>query len=119
MGGLKSWRYESNFDREVERLRNGEEEKVDISKSVVGELPDHFEESYPANAMQNEGAIGSHRDDRERNSLHVIEYEDKWEVHIDEHNPKYAPLKHLMQDAPGEFILLVLVVVVAYKKHTE
>lgn len=108
MGGLTRYRYGSAFDREVERLWSGEAEKIEISKASVPELPEHFEEAYPANEMQNDGAVASYRDDRERNSLHVIEYEDKWTVHVDEHNPKHAPVKHLTQDAPTEGALLAL-----------
>lgn len=108
MNAIGRFRYETAFDYEVERLWSGDEEKISISKSKVPALPDYFEEHYPANEMQNDGAIASYRDNRERNSLHVIEYEDHWTVHVDDHNPKYAPVKHLTQDAPAEGALLAI-----------
>ena len=47
------------------------------------------------------GAIRQYRDRRRRDSLHVLEYEDRFEVHLERFNPIYHPIEHLIYDAPN------------------
>lgn len=58
-----------------------------------------------------DGAEASYRSTEEGDVVHVIEYEEYWEVHLDEFNPKHDPIKHLINDAPGEALLIGLVLI--------
>jgi hypothetical protein len=98
------------IEQHVTHLEPGDGEKVQIDKELLSELPPRFEESYPANAMQ-DGAEASYRSTEEGDVVHVIEYEEHWEVHLDEFNPKHDPIKHLINDAPGEALLIGLVLI--------
>lgn len=96
------------FDDYVQQLHNSNAEKMEIPKMEVDELPDEFEEAYPANAMQDGNAVASYRDNESEDSVHVIEYDNHWEAHLDDVNPKHDPLRHLLSDAPAEAATLAL-----------
>jgi len=106
------------IEKHVTHLEPGDGEKVRIDKALISELPPRFEESYPANAMQDDGAVASYRSTDENDVVHIIEFEDYWELHLDEFNPRHDPLKHLLNDAPGEALLLGLVLLAVGLKYT-
>lgn len=89
------------FDEYEQHLRESSVEKLAVPKEEVAELPPRFATHVPANELQNDGAIGSYRDDRESDSVHAIEYEDHWRIHIDSANPRFDHKKidHLIEDA--------------------
>lgn len=94
----------------AERLlrRKDGPEKVQVPTEYAPELPERFVSHVPANELQNDGAISSYRDDREEKSTHVIEYDDYWQLHLDEVNPRFDAAGHLVKDAPVETTLLLL-----------
>lgn len=85
-------------------LRNSDQDKLTVRKTAsdAAYLPSRFVRSGPARAMFEAGYVASYRDDRRENSLHVIEYTDRWEMHLDKHNPRYPrkQILHLVDDAP-------------------
>jgi hypothetical protein len=95
------------------QLQSDSAKKVKIQKSYVSELPARFEESYPANGMQDDGAEASYRDGRE----HIIGYEEHWEMHLDGVDPETEPVGHMIEDAPAETALLCLFIVAWYWKQ--
>lgn len=105
------------IEQHVTHLEPGDGEKVRIDKELISELPPRFEESYPANAMQDD-AVASYRSTEEDDVVHIIEYEEYWELHLDEFNPKHDPIKHLINDAPGEALLLGLVLLAIGLKYS-
>ncbi|WP_135852598.1 hypothetical protein [Halorussus salinus] len=107
----------STFDEYIAQLKTGETEKVTIPKDEVPELPEYFEEHAPANELQEDGALRSYRDDEPEDSVHVIEYEDCWKVHLDDHNPRHRPVKHLVEDAPLEAAGLVFVAALLLNRY--
>lgn len=118
-GGLVTARlhvHEHPFEPYEQALRETDQSKVKVPKSDVPSLPSRFKEYYPANGMQDEDAQASYRDNRKEDSVHVIEYSDHWEIHIDAANPRHKDkqLEHLMNDAPATLVLLVAVIVLFY-----
>lgn len=105
------------IEQHVTHLERGDGEKVRIDRELISELPPRFEESYPANAMQDD-AVASYRSTEEDDVVHIIEYEEYWELHLDEFNPKHDPIKHLINDAPGEALLLGLVLLAIGLKYS-
>lgn len=72
--------------------------KVTLSKTFAGPLPQRFETS--AMSLPN-GATGVYRDQQAKNSFQVREYDNKYTVEMDKHNPeKGNPAAHAIQDAP-------------------
>lgn len=108
--------HEHPFEPYEQMLRQSDQPKVEVPKREVPTLPPRFEEHYPANGMQDNGAQASYRDDRKEDSVHVIEYPDYWEIHIDDANPRFQDkqLDHLVNDAPAILILLVVVILLFY-----
>jgi hypothetical protein len=88
------------FEKYANYLQRSQQHKLTIPKSKAPHLPERFEESYPANEMQEPGATASYRDNKPINSVHIIEYEDHWSLHIDDYNPRHNLVKHLVDDAP-------------------
>lgn len=81
-------------------LDSGESQKeyVTVSKHVVSELPDRFEPTLLADIP--EGAVKSYRDmEASTESLHIHEFSDHWELHVDAFNPHYYPVRHAVADA--------------------
>lgn len=107
----------STFDEYIAELKAGDKEKITVPKSDAPELPEYFEEYAPANELQEDGALRSYRDDEPENSVHVIEYEDCWKAHLDDHNPKHRPVKHLVEDAPLEALGLVVVTALILNRY--
>jgi hypothetical protein len=70
------------------------EDEIFISKSILPNLPEHFEETnlgFPENAI---------RQYRGKSGIHVREYESGFVVHQDNFDPRTNPLKHLAVDSP-------------------
>lgn len=117
--GLSGMLQSSALDQYVERLRNSDRKKIQVPKSEVPELPPRFEENYPANEMQSEGAKASYRDDRKKDSVHAIEYEDYWQIDIDDHNPRFPEerIPHLVNDATKVAVALVVIAGLFYYSY--
>lgn len=82
------------------------------------EQPSNYARSVPANGLQNEGAVDSYRDDQETQSVHAIQYEDCWKLHLDAVNPRYDPVGHAIKDATLETALaLTFIAMFAYKNY--
>jgi hypothetical protein len=84
----------------VDWLRGSSLRRLNVSKSVSGDVPDEFTRTRLASRP--EGAIASYRDRRRRDSVHIVEYPDRWEIHVDRFNPRYEPLGHVLVDAPEQ-----------------
>lgn len=96
------------IEAHVSRLESGTEKRVTIGKELLPELPRRFEESYPANAMWRVGSVASYRSTRKGETVHIIEFEDHWELHLDDFNPIHDPWKHLLYDTRREVAVLGL-----------
>jgi len=83
-------------------LRGSRLRHLTISKSVVDAVPDAFTRTRLA--ARREDAVASYRDGRRRDSVHVVEYPDRWELHIDRYNPRYEPVGHVLVDAPRQTV---------------
>lgn len=108
--------HEHPFEPYEQTLRRTDQSKVKVPKREVSTLPARFEEHYPANGMQDDGAQASYRDDRKKDSVHVIEYPEYWELHLDDANPRFQDkqLDHLVNDAPATLVMLVAVIILFY-----
>jgi hypothetical protein len=84
----------------VEWFRDSDLRYLTVPKRLAPELPDEFSRSRLA--VRREGAVASYRDDRRTDSVHVVEYPDRWELHVDRFNPRYLPLLHVAVDAPEQ-----------------
>lgn len=85
---------------EAKRLarQGGYGEKVVVSKPNEPRLPPEFGRSYLAIHM---GANAVYRDNRPRDSYQIREYDDKWTIELDQHNPEQGnAIKHAVMDAP-------------------
>lgn len=89
-----------SLDEYADWLRGSTLRRLTVSKRVVDEVPDEFTRTRLAAAR--EGAVASYRDGRRRDSVHVVEYPDRWELHIDRFNPRYEPVGHVLVDAPEQ-----------------
>lgn len=89
-----------SLDEYADWLRGSTLRRLTISKSVVDEVPDEFTRTRLAAAR--EDAVASYRDGRRRDSVHVVEYPDRWELHVDRYNPRYEPIGHVLVDAPEQ-----------------
>jgi hypothetical protein len=79
------------------------EKEVRISKDVLPDLPDNFEET---NAGDLRGAKRQYRSGS--SNLHAREYDSYFEIHVDRADPRRRPLLHLALDSPesvGAFVL--------------
>lgn len=118
-GGLITAPYHTHehpFEPYEQALRETDQSKLEVPKSEVPSLPSRFEEHYPATGMQDEDAQASYRDNWKEDSVHVIEYSNHWEIHIDAANPRHRDkqLEHLMTDAPATLVLLIAVIALFY-----
>lgn len=95
-----------SLDEYADWLRGSRLRRLTVAKSVVDEVPDSF--SRTRLAARREDAIASYRDNRRRDSVHVVEYPDRWELHIDRYNPRYEPVGHVLVDAPEQTAQAVL-----------
>lgn len=84
----------------VDWFRESDLRYMTVPKRLAPELPEEFSQSRLA--VRREGARASYRDDRRTDSVHVVEYPDRWELHIDRFNPRYLPLLHVAVDAPEQ-----------------
>jgi hypothetical protein len=89
-----------SLDEYADWLRGSTLRRLTVSKSVVDEVPDAFTRTRLAAARDD--AVASYRDGRRRDSVHVVEYPDRWELHIDRFNPRYEPVGHVLVDAPEQ-----------------
>ncbi len=89
-----------SLDEYADWLRGSRLRRLTVSKSVVDEVPDEFTRTRLAAVR--EDAVASYRDGRRRDSVHVVEYPDRWELHIDRFNPRYEPVGHVLVDAPEQ-----------------
>ncbi|WP_254823425.1 hypothetical protein [Haloglomus halophilum] len=89
-----------SLDEYADWLRGSRLRRLTVSKTVVDEVPDEFTRTRLAAVR--EDALASYRDGRRRDSVHVVEYPDRWELHIDRYNPRYEPLGHVLVDAPEQ-----------------
>ncbi|ABK78130.1 hypothetical protein CENSYa_1508 [Cenarchaeum symbiosum A] len=71
--------------------------KITIPKGIRQHMPPWFEETRLGYPM---GSTRQYRFGR----LHVHEYEDRYVAHMDNANPRYDPLGHLVKDAPEVLI---------------
>ncbi|WP_052266630.1 hypothetical protein [Picrophilus oshimae] len=53
------------------------------------------------------GQIADYRGSINGFSIHIKEYYDKYEVHLDKYDPRYNPFMHLIKDVPKPFIISV------------
>lgn len=107
---------EHPFEPYEKALRQRKADLIVFPKRVVPRLPSRFEEHYPALGMKEDGAVASYRDGRREHSVHAIEYPDRWAIHLDTANPRYAGkrLDHLVNDAPGViFVFLVIIILLS------
>lgn len=91
-----------SLDEYADWLRGSRLRHLTVSKSVVGAVPDVFTRTRLA--ARREDAVASYRDGRRRDSVHVVEYPDRWELHIDRYNPRYEPVGHVLVDAPRQTV---------------
>lgn len=82
-------------------------EKIELPKEYAAELPRRFESSDRSIRGQ---ANAVYRDQQKTDSIQVREYDDKWVLEVDRHNPETGkPLAHVIEDAP-EYALGAFVV---------
>lgn len=91
-----------SLDEYADWLRGSTLRRLSVSKRVVDEVPEAFTPTRLS--APREGALASYRDDRRRDSVHIIEYPDRWEFHVDRYNPRYEPVGHVLVDAPEQTI---------------
>jgi hypothetical protein len=89
-----------SLDEHADWLRGSEFRQLTVSKTVADEIPPEFTRSRLA--ARREGAVASYRDSRRRDSVHIVEYPDRWELHVDRYNPRREPLGHVLVDAPEQ-----------------
>lgn len=96
-----SWREAKRLARE-----QGYGEKIELPKRSSPVLPPEFEQSRlsirgSANAV--------YRDQRKTDSYQVREYDNKWTIELDRHNPETGnAVAHAITDAPGYTLALVI-----------
>jgi hypothetical protein len=94
---------ETEFSERIQELRRSEKEKISFPKKIAHRPPSRF--TPTPLALPRDKAIQTYRDDRVTNSIHLVEYPNRWEIHEDtinpEHGPKHAVL-HAIADAPEE-----------------
>jgi hypothetical protein len=70
-----------------------------IQKSDIrDDLPDEFDVSilsFP------KGANLVYRDNRDERTLQIREYDDRYELQMDRHNPAADPIEHFQEDVPS------------------
>jgi len=93
---------------QYEALAHQQNQTILASKADAPVLPPRYSEVQISSHLLDADAIRAYRDNRPSQSIHVIEYEDRWELHVDELNPKYDALGHLQRDAPFLFCLGLL-----------
>jgi hypothetical protein len=89
-----------SLDEYADWLRGSDFRQLTVSKTVADEVPPEFTRSRLA--ARREGAVASYRDSRRRDSVHIVEYPDRWELHVDRYNPRREPLGHVLVDAPEQ-----------------
>lgn len=71
------------------------DDSISISKDVLASLEGHgFHETVLGDRM------GSIRQYRNKNGVHVREYQEKFVIHQDRIDPTVDPIGHLLKDAP-------------------
>jgi hypothetical protein len=83
-------------------------DEIEIPKEVRHFMPDEAEETVLG---QKNGAKKQYR----YGNLHILEYNDKYLVHMDKVDPRQDPLGHLVHDAP-EILIGVTSGIIAGKK---
>ncbi|QLH79812.1 hypothetical protein HZS55_22055 [Halosimplex rubrum] len=78
--------------------KQGYGEKIEVPKTDEPSLPPEFERSALSISA---GAQAVYRDQQKTDSFQVREYEGKWTIELDQHNPEAGnPLAHAVYDAP-------------------
>lgn len=95
-----SWHEAKRLARE-----QGYGERIELPKRSVLGLPDEFE----CSGLSIQGSAKAvYRDQRETDSFQVREYEDKWAIELDHHNPETGnAIAHAINDAPEYTIAAV------------
>jgi hypothetical protein len=75
------------------RVVKGKKE-IRISKEVLPSLPEEYTETRLGEPR------GARRQFRNSSGVHVREYEDQYEVHVDRVDPRTDPIGHLLRDSP-------------------
>lgn len=86
-----SWDY---YFKQVRQLEYGE--KIEVPKNKVGRIPANFKNSPLSLHL---GAKKVYREEREKKSIQIREYEDKYILQLDQYNPQHHPVKHAVYDA--------------------
>ena len=92
--------YKPQWERELRLAKQSLSvgETKTISKwQVESELPKRFDRSW---LSLHNGAKAVYRDQSAEYSLQIRKYDEKWEVQLDRHHPKYNAIGHLVKDAP-------------------
>jgi hypothetical protein len=86
-----------------------DEGEISISKEVLPELPDGYEETILGKSR------GCKKQFRHPSGVHVREYADRFVIHKDNFDPRFAPLSHIVSDAPCSAVALGLASIFAWK----
>ena len=84
------------------RRRGVKRKEIRISKEVLPSLPEGYTETRMGDPR------GARRQFRNSSGVHVREYQDQYEVHVDRADPRTDPIGHLVKDSP-ETLLSVAV----------
>lgn len=91
----------STWSEAFERARDpGYPDEIVVAREAEPELPATMalRRSPPPLSLR-KGATAVYRQDEPGEHYRIREYEDCWSVAFQQHNPRYAPLKHLAADA--------------------
>lgn len=73
--------------------------KIDVPKAAVGGIPPEFDRSPPPYSIK-KNAIAVYRDQQPTDSFQIREYETKYTIEMDQHNPETGnPVAHAVHDA--------------------
>ena len=96
------WIYTSSFAelrRELLKLPSGTH--VKIPRIHESNLKSHLRKTMLGRLK---GALEQYRDNNKSKSVHLRVYGDYLEAHLDEKNPIYKPIEHLVKDAPDSLL---------------
>lgn len=93
--GTDSWSF-SHYEALAHRCNR----TISVPKAAVPNLPPRYTEVGISTHLLDGDAIRAYRDNRPRQSVHVIEYSERWDLHVDAIHPGHDALGHLRADAP-------------------
>ena len=93
--------------RELKQYEYGTKRK--IQKERIHDFTGQLQPTLAGDGLLR-GAKKQYRDNKRRDSLHVLVYEDYYEVHLDRFNPIYYPIEHLAYDAPNWGFLIAALI---------